>query len=169
MYQENMTKILEKVFAIAIQVAVVIWEQILAWTYSNFLNWIQKDMIPILQESVKLAFLSEAKITDKIVDAVKKAWQEVKQVLLEMIVQFEHVTSSNAWKKKSTSTIFKKFEANRPVFVKREIEEDLDWDNLPPEVREAWLKDSQHNYKIDVMETREKELEVMTEVMVMEQ
>ncbi|BAZ24925.1 hypothetical protein NIES4073_58250 [Kalymmatonema gypsitolerans NIES-4073] len=161
MYQENMTKILEKVFAIVIQVAAVIWEQVLAWTYSNFLTWIRKDMIPILEESVKLAFIVVDKITSKIVDTVKEAWQEVKQILLEMVVKFERVASSAVWKKKSTSTIFKKFEANRPVFVKREIEEDLDWDNLPPEVRESWLKGSQHNYNIDFMETREKELEAM--------
>jgi hypothetical protein len=161
-YPENMTKILEKVFAIAIQVAVVIWEQILAWTYSNFLAWIQKDMIPMLEKTVDLAFIAVNKITYEIVNAVKKAWQEVKQVLLEMIVQFEHVTSSNAWKKKSTSTIFKKVEANRPIFIKREIEEDLDWDNLPPEIRESWLKGSQHDCKIDFMKIRENELEAMT-------
>ncbi|MBH8577068.1 hypothetical protein I8752_29620 [Nostocaceae cyanobacterium CENA369] len=169
MYQENMTTILEKVFAIAITIAIVIWHKILEWTYLNFLEWIRKNMISILESSVKLAFISMAKVNHKIVDAVKEAWQEVKQFLLKMTVQFENITSSAIWKKKSISIIFKKFEANQPVFVKREIEEDLDWDNLPPEVREAWLKDSQHNYKIDVMEIREKELEAMTEAMVMEQ
>lgn len=159
MYQENMTKILEKVFAIAIQVAVVIWEQILAWTYSNFLTWIQKDMILMLEKTVKLSFIAVTKITYEIVNAVKKAWQEVKQVLLEMIVQFENVASS--WKKRSKSTVVKHIEANQPVFVRREIEEELDWDSLPQEVREAWLKGSQYNYKIDFIETREKELETI--------
>lgn len=161
MYQDNLTKVLEKVFAIAIQVALVVWEQVLAWTYSNFLTWIRKSMIPMLEESVKLAFIGVNKIIYKILDTVKEAWQKVKQVLLEMVVKFERVASSTAWKKKSTSTIFKKFEANQPVFVKREIEEDLDWDNLPPEVRKAWLKGSQDNYKIDVMEIRNKELEAL--------
>lgn len=162
MYQKNITKILEKVFAIAIEVALVFWNQILAWTHSNFLLWIQKYMIPMLPESVKLAFTAVAKITPGLPDSIKAAWQEVKKILLGMNVQFKNVDSSTAWKKRETSIMIKKNEANQSVVVKREIEEDLDWDNLPPEVRESWLKGSQQNYKIDVMETREKELEAMT-------
>lgn len=159
MNQENLAKILEKVFAIAIQLALVIWNQILEWTYSNFLTWIQKDMIPLLKESVQLAFIAVAKITTEIVDSVKQAWQEVKKFLLDMIVEFENVASF--WKKRSKSIVVKHVEANRPVFVRREIEEELDWDSLPQEVREAWLKSNQYNYKIDFMETREKELETI--------
>lgn len=161
MSQKVIEKIVGQVFAIAIETAFILWSEILLWISSSLLLWIQKDMIPLLEETVKLAFMTAAVITDEILCAVKDAWRKVKKILLEMIVEYENSVSSGAWKKRVTSLIVKKIEANRPVVTKIEIEEDVDWDSLPQEVRKTWLRNNQTNYRIDFMDAREMEMQEM--------
>lgn len=162
MSQEVISQIIGQVFEIAIEFALIFWNEILTWVSTNLLVWITKDMIPSLEESLELAFMSSVLIDSKILDTVIKAWREVKNILLEMLVNYENSASSpKNWKKKATSIIIKKIEANQPVVIKREVEEEIDWDHLPSEVRNSWLKKEQKKYKIDVKKTREKELEML--------
>jgi hypothetical protein len=162
MYKKDFGKIVERIFNLVTEVALTIWNQVLLWTHSNFLSWIRKYMIPIPEEWINLAFTSVSAIKSEIVGVVKQAWQEVNRFLLGMVVGFEKIPSSTAWKKRTTSQVVKKVQANRPVVVKTDVEEEIDWDSLPQEVRENWLKSSVSNYEVDFVETREKELEIMT-------
>jgi hypothetical protein len=161
-YQKKFGKIVERIFHLVREVALTIWNQVLLWTHSNFLSWIRKYRIPIPEEWVNLAFTSVSRIKSEIVSLVKQAWQEVNKFLLGMVVEFEKIPSSTAWKKRTTSQVVKEVQANRPVVVRTDIEEEIDWDTLPQEVRENWFKSSVSNYEVDFIETREKELEIIT-------
>lgn len=162
MYQKSFGKIVEQIFNLVAEIALTIWNQVLLWTHSNFLSWIRKNRIPIPEEWVNLAFTSVSTIKPDILGLVKQAWQEVNKFLLRMVVGFEKIPSSTAWKRRTTSLVIKKVQADRPVVVKTDVEEEIDWDSLPQEVREHWLKSSVSNYEVDFVETREKELEIMT-------
>ncbi|WP_414544384.1 hypothetical protein [Nostoc sp. CCY0012] len=149
MSQEVIDKIIGKVFSISIEIALLLWREILLWVCSSLIDWIQKEMIPLLEKTVKLAFMDVNFINHDTLYAVKDAWEEVKNKFLEMIIEYENSVYSTAWKRRVTSMMVKKIEANLPVVVKREIEEDIDWDILPQKVRATWLKSNENNYKLE--------------------
>lgn len=79
-----------------------------------------------------------------------------------MIVDYEKSASSGLWKRRATSLMVKSIQLNKPTILKREVEEEIEWNSLPKEVRNAWLNKEKNKYKIDVMQIREKELETLS-------
>lgn len=83
MYKNIVSKIVSQIFELTVEVAIILWQEILMWIYGTLLLWIQQDMIPLLEESLRLAFISLIAVAAKILEIVKKAWQEIKQIFLQ--------------------------------------------------------------------------------------
>lgn len=162
MPEEIVVEIIVQIFGLVVETALVLWYEIVQWISVSLLVWIQTDLGPIIaEESVKLAFAVLNQVAVTIHSAVKEAWEALRQFLLEAIAEFER-SSSNQWTRRLTSTMIRVLDSSQPVIVKREVEEEVDWDSLPPELRAAWLQFSQKNYKVDFVDVRDKEMQVMS-------
>lgn len=163
MEQKLVEKIVSKIFNIAIDFAYILWNEILLWVNTIFISWVESNAISLIEESIELAFTSIKNITYSNLESIRNAWQKIKQFLIEMTIEYEISDSSpGIWKKRANSTILKNLSGNRPTIIKQELEEDVDWDRLPSEIRETWLRKKDGLYKIDFRETRDKELETIT-------
>ena len=66
--------------------------------------------------------------------------RELEELTIKMAVYFEKKTQST-WMKCMTSWVM---EVSGSQKVKKvEVEEEVDWDELPPEVKTAWLNNNQ--------------------------
>lgn len=163
MPEDGFSELLVQAFGLLLDVALSLWQEILMWTYATVLLWVQTDMIPLMEESVRLAFMAAALVTVSVLNEIRAAWAEIKRFLLEAFVEFERSTkASDKWVKRISTILVRALENDRPIVVKREAEEEVSWDDLPPDVRVSWLKNNQETHKIDVMDAREKELKTMT-------
>ena len=51
------------------------------------------------------------------------------------------------WVRKTTSYVIKALESKQ--VVKQVVEEEIDWDDLSPEIRKSWMKSNKDNFEID--------------------
>ena len=163
MPEDIFAELLVQAFDLLLEAALSLWQEILIWTYATVLTWVQNDMLPLMEESVRLAFMTAAIMTASLLKEIQAAWVEIRRFLLEAFIEFEQSThASDKWVKRISAILIKVLDNEQPVVVKREAEEVVDWDDLPADVRALWLKHDQENHRIDVLDMREKELESMT-------
>lgn len=159
--EELASEIVASMLSIAVEVAFALWTEIVAWVSASLLTWIQTDLGPLLAESVKAAFVLLGTVAVTAYVAIKKAWSALRQVLIEALVEFDQ-SSSSVWTKRLTTTLLKVLESGQPTLIKREVEEEVDWDQLPPDVRSAWWNSAQKHHKVDFIEVRDKEIQTLT-------
>jgi hypothetical protein len=163
MPEEIIVELIGHVFDFAVEIAIRFWNDLLEWVFTSLATWIQTDFGPFLVDATKAAFFALTQVTTAAYNMIQKAWNALRQVLLEMVVEFhQSYASSRTWVRQMTTVLIKVLESGQPVILKREVEETINWDNLPPDVRATWLGSSQKNYKVDVLTTREKELQAMS-------
>jgi hypothetical protein len=162
MNEKIISEIIGQVFNFAMEAAIAFWNELLNWVYNSMVNWIQ-DLDPALAKSAQVAFVSLAQVAIATLPMIKEAWKTIRQSLLEAIVEFSQSSSSSMiWLRHLTSILLKKSDSGQTVILKREVEESVNWDDLPSNVREAWLGSTQKSYKVDFIDARDKEIEVMT-------
>lgn len=163
MSKDIFSEVITRIFEMVLEAAFVLWQELMIWTCSELLKWVKTDMIPLMEESIRLAFMATALIAASLIKTVELAWKEVRKFLLEAFVEFEKSTrTSDKWVRKITAVLIKSLDATRPVVVKKEVEEEINWDNLPSDVRAAWIKKNRSpTQKIDLIATREQELEAL--------
>jgi hypothetical protein len=163
MPEDIIAELIGQAFNVILEAAIAFWNELLEWIFTSMLVWIQADLSPLFAESAKIAFAALTQVTVATYQIILEAWNTLRQVLLEAVVEFHKSSlSSHNWVRNLNSVLIKVLENGQPVLLKREVEEAVSWDNLPTEVRSAWLGSSQTNYKVDVLETREKELQAMS-------
>ncbi len=136
---------------------VTFWHQILEWSEQSLFPWFNK-YLPTVAPYVRIAFsrLDDAVVTFR--RTIKKAWNLVSEYLLKQIVEFNRQTS-NTWMKKVTSWVIN----NSDFFGEKNVEqvttrEQVHWDDLPQDVRQAALKRQRSSFTIDVTDTRDEEM-----------
>lgn len=159
--EELIAEIVASILDVLIEVAFALWVEIVNWVSVSLLTWIQSDLGDLITESVRAALFTLGAVTLAAYGAIKVAWDELRQFLIEALVEFEQM-STTVWIKRFTSTLLKILESGQPVLIKREVEEELDWDYLPPEVRSAWWNSAQKSHKVDFIEVRDKEIQTLT-------
>ena len=92
--------------------------------------------------------------------AVKKAWEMLRQHLLKTTIQFDRQTTSK-WTKRITSFAIETLTPQSPTIKKIETVEEVDWDDLPNDVRNAWMKNEQQSRTIDVTAIRDQQIETL--------
>lgn len=133
------------VLSLATSALLVLWEKVTDWASESFFPFVEKHL-PSIIEHVKNAFTWIDKQAVNIRRLIKAAWNKVRQYLLKMAIYFEK-QSSNKWVRKTTSYVIKNLQAKQ--VVKREEEEDITWDDLPPEIRKSFMKAKENNFEID--------------------
>jgi hypothetical protein len=137
------------------------WNQILRWSSDILFPWVEKYM-PGAIKDVRLAFDAVDKVATPLRRAVKQAWQGVRNYLLKQVMDFSRKTStlnSYAWIRKTTTWLIRALESGERVPVKVETTSTVEWEEVPDDVREEFLRRNKLKGSVDVTELRDKELE----------
>jgi hypothetical protein len=139
-------------------VALLFWHRLLDWAMSSLLPWCD-DNLPTLAPIVRGAFavLDKAGVPTR--RAVKQSWQKVREYLLKQVVQLER-QSSGTWIQRVTSWLVNVLDSGEPTreVKKRVVEEDVDYFDLPEEVREEYIRKERKSTEFDITKMRDEEL-----------
>ena len=113
-----------------------LWAKIVGWARDSAYSWLQIH-IPSLAED----FLQCMEFLDGLVvvgiRVVRTAWAKVKQSLLSMAVEIEQTTDQD-WVRRASSYWADALSQNR--VMKTTTTQVLTYDDLPPEIREQFLR-----------------------------
>ncbi len=137
---------------VAAAVAVHYWPQIMSWTREHLLPWVDRN-IPALAGAVRLAFQDLDKIAVELRRAVRSAWRNLRHILLSETATFVELFNGE-WAVQITSLLRNLEQAEKPV-VKIVTEQQLDWDDLPADIRARAMSDGLVGIDIDVLATRD--------------
>jgi hypothetical protein len=92
---------------------------------------------------------------------VKQSWEKVRQYLLKQVLQFER-QSSDTWVRRVTSWLLPVLSNNEPVRKAKIVttEKDVDFydEEMPPEVRQAFIRRQEEMTEFDIIDLQDKEL-----------
>ncbi|OYQ67492.1 hypothetical protein B9G53_01165 [Pseudanabaena sp. SR411] len=144
----------------AVTAIIALWHKIIDWAQDSLFPWIEKNL-PSILSTVKNAF---AWVDEKVIvpfrRVVKKAWEMLRQYLLKTTIQFDRQTTST-WTKRITSFVIETLTSQSPTVKKVESVEEVDWDDLPDDVRNAWMKNERQSMTIDVTAIRDQQIETL--------
>ena len=135
---------------------VMFWKQILKWAEDSLFPWIQTN-IPSIESAVREAFSAVDNKVVAIRNIIGQAWRKLREYLLKQVITFQR-QSSGEWVMQATSWVIKNLESGDKVPVKITVEEEKDWDELPPDVRAEWLKRQKSEAQINLTEHRDREI-----------
>lgn len=151
------TVLLEALLVITAAVALAYWEKICAWFADHANPWLKKNVHRLQPHILKAFQFLDSEVATPVRRAVIKAWQKVRPYLLKAVVQFEQNARGN-WVRRITSYLRAKLSEDASV-TKRVEEVEMDWSELPEEVRERILETKKAR-KIDYVKLRDQELEM---------
>lgn len=137
----------------------IFWNQILEWAQDSLFPWIKRN-IPLIEGVVKEAFIAVDKVATPIRKTIRQAWEKLREYLLKQVVKLER-KSSNKWIRRVTSLIIKVLESGEKVVRQVETEKEVDWDELPEDVRKEFLSKGKSESEIDVTKRRDDEIDQM--------
>lgn len=136
------------------------WIKIVNWAQDSFFPWMEKNFAPKVAKLTRDAFtVIDQYAAIPLRQMVKAAWQKLRPHLLKMAMSLEK-KNSTTWIKRVVSWVIKVLEEPKVTMV--ETEEEVPWEDLPVEVRNAWMKNNQTNYETDVTEARDRQMETMS-------
>jgi hypothetical protein len=146
--------------AVVITAVVALWHKILDWAHSSLYPWLQKKL-PTIEAAVREAFIWVDRVVVATRLIVKKAWETLRNYLLKTVAQFERRTHRQ-WIRRITSFVIIRLEQTQPVIKKIETEDEVDWDELPSDIRQAWMKTEAKMGELDVTQMRDQELAALS-------
>jgi hypothetical protein len=156
----DLGKVIFGIAGVAITILVAIWGKVLEWSQNSLFPWV-KENLPNLEQSIRDAFVQVDKAVVAIRQIAKMAWKKLREYLLKMVAYFERKSSSE-WTKKITSFIVEKIDKAQPVIKKVETVEEINWDDLPADVRSQWMKTANQNINIDVTKEQDNDIDALT-------
>ena len=135
---------------------VTFWESIVRAFKRSILPWL-KENFPELAGIAEIAFEKIDKAVVAIRRKIKAAWQKIRKTILQTLVRFEN--RGPRWFRVVTSLLIKQLQGRK--VVRRVEEEEVSYDDLPDEFREAWFR-SQATPEQDVSKLRDQQIEAMS-------
>ncbi|MBR8836180.1 MAG: hypothetical protein DSM106950_19710 [Stigonema ocellatum SAG 48.90 = DSM 106950] len=133
------------------------WHQILQWGEKNLFPWLEKHR-PTVAPYVRQAFSRVDNVATNVRRTIKEAWQKLSQYLLQQVVKLNRKTS-NTWVQEVTSWVIEASGYNnKPVVKEIRTEQEVLWDELPEDVRKAFLQRKETSFEQDVTDTRKEEM-----------
>ncbi|GAB1537390.1 hypothetical protein NUACC21_00300 [Scytonema sp. NUACC21] len=154
---EIFVQVLLAVLFVGAAAAITFWNKILNWARKILIPWIEKNL-PWLADNVTDAFLALDDVVTSMRRKIKKAWENLREYLLKVLVQYEQNTQ-NEWVKRITYWAIRNLQ-NKSEVVRVVAEQKVDVDSLPDDVRKEWLKRGNTTQDIDVTQLRDRELEL---------
>ena len=156
----NLMKGIIVVVGIAATVVAAIWHKVLAWSQNSLFPWLNENL-PNIEKSIRDAFANLDKAVVAVRQSVKMAWNKLREYLLKTAAHFERKSPSE-WTRKITSFVIQKLEETKPIIKKIETVEEVNWDDLPADVRSEWMKTANQNIDIDITKSRDDEINALT-------
>jgi hypothetical protein len=142
------------IFGVALSAALLaFWTELLSFVKKHITPWLHKHF-PELAHHVDSALASIDNLMVEARRRVKAAWESLRRKLLKVLVSYEH--SSNAWVRRAVSWCVRKLE-DREQIVKRTEVEEVVYDDVPQNIRAAWIK-GQGQTEEDITAKRDQEL-----------
>lgn len=136
--------------------ALALWPRIRSWCESSLLPWVDHNL-PQFAPRVRGAFAALDHAATSARRAIKQAWQQLRAFLLHQVVTLER-RSAFQWAYRVVSWVLKLLPGGERQPVQVVAENLCSWDELPAEVRSAWLRQGQQRHDVDATACRDQEL-----------
>ncbi len=146
--------------AAAVVAALTYWHKILDWAEKSLFPWITRNL-PWLENQVRFAFSAVDGVAVPIRAGVKQAWNKLRDYLLKQTAELQRKSSSQ-WIVRITSWVVKVLESGKTIPAKLEVKEIVvDWDELPEDIRSAYLRRQHEHAEFNITQMRDRELAEM--------
>ncbi|GAA0466045.1 hypothetical protein Ade02nite_47120 [Paractinoplanes deccanensis] len=135
--------------------AALMWPKILAWAENSLFPWVARNL-PELEPVVRAAFSVLDKGVVALRNAARQAWHELRRTLLKQVAEFVRQFDGR-WVVEVTSWIANRPDRQRSRVTKVVTQQEVSFEELPPAVRQEYLRNNQKNHAIDVTDLRDKE------------
>ena len=147
-------------FEVTVAVALALWEKFMVWVVDSLFVWLKENLpnlAKISDDALKLAFTVVKQAAEELLQAVREAWKKIRPFLFELRMNFQKEASS--WIRVIRSKVVRLDEASKqPVFIAKEVTEEIGFEDLPSDVREAIIRDTGKVHEINIKELRDREL-----------
>lgn len=146
--------------ATAVQFFLALWRQIVSWARDSLSEWIKGNLSPSFQKATEDALVVIDRVKSPVISLVKKAWRELRKFLAESILTFEKkfLNGKARWFRRWSTKMYSIVKP-KPTKVEITTEEEIPYEDLPADVREAFLREGKNQFTVDFVEGRDKELE----------
>jgi hypothetical protein len=133
-------------------VAAYFWPQLMTCAREHLLPWIDRN-VPDLARSARLAFHDLDQIAIELCRAVRAAWRSLRVVLLSQVATFAELFDGGCAIRITSE--FRVLEDRDQAPVTVVTEQELDWTDLPEEIRAAALAGGMRGMSIDIVRARD--------------
>ncbi|GAA1777564.1 hypothetical protein [Luedemannella helvata] len=144
------------VAAALVGVVVAYWPKIMGWARDSLLPWADEHL-PEFAGVIRQAFQTLDNVVVEVRQAVRSAWRRLRNVLLKETAEFVQLFN-HGWAVEITSWLANRQNAEKPV-VKVVTQQQLDYDDLPPDIRAQLIHDDLSEGSLDVTAARDRLLE----------
>jgi hypothetical protein len=152
--------IITALLTISAGAAFILWNRVLQWAFDSLFPWVEVN-IPTVAPIVREAFAILDNIGTPTRITVKQSWEQVRQYLLKQVLQFSEI-SSDTWVRRVISWLLPVLSNNEPVCQAKMVitEKDVDFydEEMPPEVRQAFIRRQEKMTEFDLTKMRDEEL-----------
>ncbi len=138
-------------------VALVFWHKILEWAQESLLPWLEEHL-PFLAEGARTAFVQLDRVAVAVRRAAKSAWLDLRGYLLKQVVKVRKRTGVTAL---VIIEEWLRVEPESETVVHRTTEREVEWEELPDDVREQFLKQQTTVAEKNVTAGRDTEFELL--------
>lgn len=138
----------------------ILWRTVLKWAHNSLIPWVRSKNLPKLGQIVEdaLVFLDKARsVAAEVVRHAWDSWRRFRVLLVSQVMRFNKkpgttqiVSSVENWVREPQDT---------NVISHQVLEADVDWSELPADIRIAIIEHGQH--EVDVVSAREAEFAEM--------
>lgn len=152
--------LLVTLFEVVGVIAFALWEKFMVWVVDSLFVWLKENLPKLAQVSEKLlknAFTVLKIGAENLLSVVKESWKVIRPLIYELKLNFQKQVSE--WSRIVQSKIYTLSGPEKiPTLVTRMVEEKVEYDDLPADVREAIIRGAEKNLEVDIKELRDREL-----------
>jgi hypothetical protein len=148
--------VLSALLSISTVASIALWPKILTWVDDHLRPYLQRNH-PELVGLLARALIPLDGLAVEARRAAREAWRQIRSRLLKHLVTIERNTDGR-WTVKTVSWLRQLSEQGTPQVTQVRAERVVPFDELPADVRAAYLRSETHRRKIDVTRTRDQEI-----------
>lgn len=137
--------------------SITFWDQVREWVEGNVFPFV-KDHFPKYESVARDALAALDKVAVAVRNTAYKAWKKLRDILLKTVIQIERVSSNKAIRRVKSWLVSS---LKKETVTVRQTEEELHWDDLPPDVAAEFMKRGVKSASEDYTKHRDKEFEEM--------
>jgi hypothetical protein len=148
--------VLSALLSISSAASIALWPRILTWVDDHLRPFLQRHH-PELVGLLARALIPLDGVAVEARRAAREAWRQIRSRLLKHLMTIER-NIDGRWTVKTVSWLRQRTEQGTPRTVEVRTERTVPFEELPADVRAAYLRGEAHRREIDVTRTRDREL-----------